>query len=667
MLSRAIANTDDPMQNPYEVTTEDKVPSSQAPAQISLTDCLACSGCVTSAEAVLVSLQSHLEVLNALSSYRPVRPHQLSSKTGDININGGPEIQQEGRLFVASVSPQSRASIAATFGVSEKQAGYMIQQMLAGSRGIRQSRNYGEGFTWVVDTNVARELCLVLGSDEVLHSLGGDTASKRSNADGSAARSPDRPILTSACPGWICYAEKTHPHVLRHLSRLKSPQALLGTLLKTTLSRRLGISPDRIWHLAIMPCFDKKLEASREELTDAYWEGDLEARRGTRDVDCVITTKELLMLAESIGVRFPELPRQPLSAEDQVLFPDEKLHYFLVPRSSHHQRPPTRNGEATAGTSGGYLHHILHTFQSQHPGSHITTMRGRNADIVEQNVVRNDEILLRTARYYGFRNIQNLVRKLKPPGQGRMPRMAGSRAVSARSTGGAAVNDVAKYAYVEVMACPGGCTNGGGQIKAGEVSGIRSGVEDATEEKQIDETKMPLSQKEWQAQVDEAYFSASDDEENIRDTTSFLLSSDDPTSATTTTTEESLSADYPINGQRNEEKEGVVNGISIPYTKEILHHWSTITNIPLDKLVYTSYRVVESDVGKSSPSGGGDSGGNNGEKGMPMAAVVESIAGRIGGGVVTLSLFLWPRLSLCFGLPEAGAGASTCFGRLAFL
>ncbi|KAL8828745.1 MAG: hypothetical protein Q9170_006466 [Blastenia crenularia] len=247
--------------NPYEVTTEDKLPPpDHAPAQISLTDCLACSGCVTSAEAVLVSLQSHSEVLNTLDAY-PSLPLRSDAEGFPVaGLGNGPD---DGKIFVASVSPQVRASIAATYDISERKAGWMIDQLLGGPSGLASGGTRNNGFTWIVDTNALREACLVLGADEVSSSLPSSTSD-----DSASVSAPKRPILTSACPGWICYAEKTHPHVLPHLSRLKSPQALAGTLIKTVLSQRLNIRRDQIWHLAVMPCFDKKLEASREELTD---------------------------------------------------------------------------------------------------------------------------------------------------------------------------------------------------------------------------------------------------------------------------------------------------------------------------------------------------------------------------------------------------------------
>lgn len=562
--------------NAYEVTHEDNLASNNhAPAQISLTDCLACSGCVTSAEAVLVSLQSQTEVLNALDAHPPFELSRLQGKYADSSTQTmdqsmeAPDIQP--RLFVASVSPQVRASIAATYSISEVQAGNLISQLLSGPDGLASGGNHHSAFAWIIDTNAMREACLVLGADEVFSpSLPSDTL--------SPPPSPKKPILTSACPGWICYAEKTQPHILPHLSRLKSPQALTGTLLKTVLSQRLGIPPAQIWHLAIMPCFDKKLEASREELTDIYWSPTPLAKLNApvRDTDCVITARELLMLADTRGISLPSLPLTP--PPTSIPFPDPTLSAFLFPPTT---RPPKsrtspQRGPET-GTSGGYLAHVLATYLSTHPSYTLHTQRGRNADVVDFLVLDpSGDAVFRAARYYGFKNITNLVRKLRPPkGVGsRMPGATGARKTGA---GGAATG----LDYVEVMACPGGCTNGGGQIKGSD-------------------TAMDVTPKAWLAKVDEAYWSASD---------------------------EDAEAEAPHDSQDLEEsghvavdaRDGnVINGIDTSRVRRVLDYWAASTGIELRKLAYTSYRLVESEVGKGDRSGG-------------QERVVE-LAGRMGGG-----------------------------------
>ncbi|KAK0615399.1 Cytosolic Fe-S cluster assembly factor nar1 [Lasiodiplodia hormozganensis] len=594
------AESKDGASNPYEVTTEDKVAAANPqPAQISLTDCLACSGCVTSAEAVLVSLQSHTEVLNTLDAHPELA---LPSPVRGGGVANG-RINGEGKIFVASVSPQSRATLAATFGVSEREAGHMVERLLSGPEGMRSGGAHGSGFAWVIDTNTVREAALVLAADEV-------TSALSSTAEGAASTVPKKPILTSACPGWICYAEKTHPYVLPHLSRMKSPQALAGTLVKSVLYRKFGIPPEKVWHLAVMPCFDKKLEASRSELTSAAWLPS--SSNPVRDVDCVITARELLSLAQSRGVNFASLPRKPLPRSQRQRFPDPELDAFLFP--SPKTGTSQKNADPFAvGTSGGYLYHIMQTFAARHQPAGSTSLhieRGRNADVVEYVLkdATTGQVILKTARFYGFRNIQNLVRRLKPARASRMP---GARTGVARRPGGAKAGAGAgagaetEYAYVEVMACPGGCTNGGGQIKVAEVAEVRGDEEVLVEGGEVQQQQKkpgPQEQKDWLRRVDEAYFSASssegEEEDEEMDAVERLMELD-------------VNGDYhdgdamdvdsapKTNGYTSNGEEDVINGISRRKIYTFLRHWSDVTGVDVADLTQTSYRKVESDVGKA--------------------------------------------------------------------
>lgn len=536
-----------------------------------------------------MSLQSHSEVLNALDSQPSIDLSQLRRQGADSIDEGFVETESkedtDGKIFVASISPQVRASLAATYGVSEVEAGWMIDQMLSGPQGLATGGKHGNGFAWTVDTNAMREACLVLGADEVMDSLQSPDTTITPSEEGALTTTPKRPILTSACPGWICYAEKTHPHILPHLSRLKSPQALTGTLLKTVLSQRLQIRPDQIWHVSIMPCFDKKLEASREELTDIYWRpSSSDPSPPVRDVDCVITAREILMLADTRGISFPNLPRQPLPSSSIKPFPDPTLAAFLFPSNHDRRRARACAQTPSAGTSGGYLHHILQSQLALHPGSTLRTARGRNADVVEYVITsasttpsspEETKDIFKAARYYGFRNIQNLVRKLKPVKKSRLP---GARAWGKTATrggaggGGGGGGGATDYAYFEVMACPGGCTNGGGQIKVDDLGPAQG-----------------KSQKEFLNRVDEAYFSLSSDDE-FRNSPPSL--------------------DQPLQEETGRD--------STDEVRKMLEHWTASTQLPLRKLVYTSFRKVKSDVGKERGGGGAE-------------RVVE-IAGRIGGG-----------------------------------
>ena len=559
------------------MTTEDKVqPENLPPAEISLTDCLACSGCVTSAEAVLVSMQSHAEVLNTLDAHPAIPLAFEQDHTVKIASNAIPD---EGRIFVASVSPQVRASLAATYGISEKEAGYMIDQFLRGSNGLAAGGKHGSGFTWVVDTNVMREAVLVLSADEVEESL-----NPNPTTNGACDPPPKRPILSSACPGWVCYAEKTHPFVLPHLSRMKSPQALTGTFFKTILGKSIGVNPSRIWHLAVMPCFDKKLEASREELTDVSWRPDGSTSDPVRDVDCVITTRELLSLASSRGLSLPNLPLKALPQSLTPPFPDKTLHDLLFSKRS------AADQSLASSTSGGYLYHVLKTFESRNPGSEIVTQRGRNADVVEYILMSPErQPIMKAARYYGFRNIQNLVRKLKPARASRLPGAkapaAGGNRRQPMSRNAASAGSGLDYAYVEVMACPGGCTNGGGQIRIEDAREANSSLQPATSGDAPEASKpSPHEQRAWLAQVDEAYYSGDSDSESVAE------SQTSPSTA---------------------ENEARIH--------DAMQYWSQTMGVPLSKLIHTTFRAVESDVGKN--QGGTDD----------TTRVVE-LAGKIGGG-----------------------------------
>lgn len=525
---------------------------------------------------MLISLQSHAEVLSILDSH-PAVPLGVDEQ-GNVSIER--PLRDDERLFVVSVSSQVRASLAATYGLSSRQAGHMIDQFLRGSQGLRSGGKHGNGFTYVIDTDVVRELVLALTAEEVRETL--DSTSTTTVGD-SKSTPPKKPILSSACPGWICYVEKTHPHVLPHLSRLKSPQALSGTLLKTVLSSKLGIRPSQIWHLAIMPCFDKKLEASREELTDQAWQPEGSQDTAVRDVDCVITSRELLMLASSRSVSLPSLPLKPVTAEYAPRFPDPTIESFLFSRdrSSKHT--------SAFGTSGGYLYYVMSSYQAQHPGSKLHVQRGRNADVVDYTLVsQSGATILKAGRYYGFRNIQNLVRKLKPAQTSRLPGAVANRRAAASASGVSAGLD---YAYVEVMACPGGCTNGGGQIRLDDARQANVSLAQQQEQQQPSAVEgqppqkaTPHEQRAWLARVDEAYFSAGSDSDSDSETAGSAKSFTD--------------------------MEACVRGL--------LRHWSELTGIDMDKLVYTTYRKVESDVGKNKSAGD--------------TARVAELAGKIGGG-----------------------------------
>ncbi|XP_023665002.1 cytosolic Fe-S cluster assembly factor narfl isoform X2 [Paramormyrops kingsleyae] len=341
-------------------------------AKITLNDCLACSGCITSAESVLITQQSHDEL------YRVLRQNESSNE----------------RVVVVSVSPQSRASLAARFGLSSCDTGKRLTAFFK-KLGVHH----------VFDTGFSRAFSLLESQREFVERF------HRKEQDPKAL-----PMLASACPGWICYAEKTHgDFILPYISTTRSPQQVMGSLVKTFFAEKQGLSPQQVYHVTVMPCYDKKLEASRP---DFYIK-----KSEIREVDCVITSGEVLKMLEQEGVSLNDVDPAPLDTLFSCVRGDELM--------SH-----------AGGGSGGYLHHVYTYAARQLFGvdvKEITYKILKNKDFQEVTLEKDGAVLLRFATTYGFRNIQNLVQKLK---RGKSP-----------------------YHFVEVMACPSGCLNGGGQIR----------------------------------------------------------------------------------------------------------------------------------------------------------------------------------------------------------
>lgn len=385
-------------------------PVSSDPVTISLNDCLACSGCITSAESVLVSQQTYLQLYSVL-------------ETNSEAVKAG---VSKPKLVIVSVSPQSRTALAARFGLSAQVATERITAFLKWL-----------GVDFIFDTNFGRDISLHECSLEFLEYY----QKTRKTTDTKL------PLICGACPGWICYAEKTQPQLVDQLSRVKSPQQIMGTVSKYFFASRMlsqNISPDHIFHVTVMPCYDKKLEASRPDFFDETYQ--------TRDVDCVISTSELMkMIEEKVGIEgFLNIPNSGGVISPQLSLIDECSGHLL----SH-----------GGSGSGGYLEHVMR-FASKRlfnvdmhfdiygnlvldsVNFELIIETQRNSDYQDFILIdkASSQVLLRFAKVYGFRNVQNLVRKVK------------SRKV--------------QYDYVEVMACPGACLNGGGQLRPDPSSGV---------------------------------------------------------------------------------------------------------------------------------------------------------------------------------------------------
>ncbi|PVG02404.1 iron hydrogenase [Serendipita vermifera] len=430
-----------------EMETTDTKPKSRKleKAEISLNDCLACSGCITSAETVLIQMQSHEEVMSVLQS-------------------NPPPSSPDHRVPVLSISPQSIASLASSARVAStsKDALGVVTAAHVWER-LRTFAVEELGFKLVFDTTFARHVAL----REHVREFEERKELARYGRKNGAAAEPVLPMLASACPGWICYAEKTHAEMLPLISNTKSPQQVMGTMIKNWVATKLGKRPDQMYHVTVMPCYDKKLEASRQDFYNEQYR--------TRDVDCVITTGELELLLQERNWDL-SAPATPSATPTE---------FFGIPNFVPHQ----------GSSSGSWLQAIMDHVQEREKKENgrdcsVKSKIIRSADYEEVTIeaITADgqaEVVFRGAKCYGFRNLQNIVRKVAKetgikgsgagPGRGRGRVTGAAMALRARrgkdtsqidpTNVPAVVGEDRPYDYVEVMACPAGCVNGGGQAR----------------------------------------------------------------------------------------------------------------------------------------------------------------------------------------------------------
>jgi iron only hydrogenase large subunit-like protein len=342
--------------------------------EISLSDCLACSGCITSAESVLVTQQSQEEILRVFEENKALKNEGGSGAA---------------KLIVVSLSVQPILSIAAHYGLAVNDCAAKL---------VTYFKNLGADM--VVDMTLADDFALLESQREFI---------RRFRATESDGVKNVIPMLASSCPGWVCYAEKTHgSYILPYISTTKSPQQIMGSLIKHWVGHNLG--GRAIYHVTLMPCYDKKLEAAREDFFNSETQ--------SRDVDCVLTAIELQQMLEKEGCSLENLEKSAFSQP------------WLLKQDADVAAALTRH---VGSGSGGYSDHIFRYAAKELFGvdvDEVTYHNLRNPDFREAILEREGKVLLRFAIANGFRNIQNLVQKLK--------------------------RGKSQYHYVEVMACPSG-------------------------------------------------------------------------------------------------------------------------------------------------------------------------------------------------------------------
>lgn len=460
-------------------------------AKVTVSDCLTCSGCVTSAETVLLST----------ASVEKLQTHVQAQQT-KVSGNGQAQTRTKATPSVALVSRQTMASIAVRYNVTMHCAAGRIVTFLRTCLHFDAVYD-GFSFTQFSVVHTTRQFLKryydIKFDDNKSNSRYEKAAHKNENGHEvdhnrstkiQNGKNSWRPFLTSACPGWLTYAEKTQPdNILACLSSIPSTQTAFAKLVHSlhaeqpSTSHRLhqhdetngknDLSSHKTWTLSIAPCHDRKIEAVRPEF-QGY------------GPDCVITSSELdtLMNDPQYSFSFDEAAETPL---DSVTFDDD---LFMFPRQGQGQQKQGENIRvATAtveSTSDGYAAHAARTmtqvllgasekeaydmvkFEKVSKSGDVTvaTIRVPQAQPyeLEHDARRNlsktynrpnakisyeDELddepeqsvkskTMKFATAYGFRSMQSILRKIK---QGSC-----------------------EYDFVELMACPGGCTNGGGQL-----------------------------------------------------------------------------------------------------------------------------------------------------------------------------------------------------------
>jgi ferredoxin hydrogenase len=304
-------------------------------------------------------------------------------------------IADPGKVVIFSTSPSVRVGIGEEFGFAP--GTFMQGKMVAALRAL--------GADYVLDTNFSADLTIMEEAAEMVERI--------------TQKNGPLPQFTSCCPAWIKFVETFYPELLTHISSAKSPIGMQGPSIKTWFARQMNIDPRSIVNVALTPCTAKKFEIRREEMCDAGKELNID---GLRDMDQVITTRELAKWLREEGIDFKDLPSDNY---DSLM------------------------GEASGagvifGNSGGVMEAAART------AWFMVTGENPPADFYRLEPVRGMEGIksaslniagtpLRLVVVHGIGNARTLIEHVK--------------------------HNTEHYDFIEVMACPGGCIGGGGQPK----------------------------------------------------------------------------------------------------------------------------------------------------------------------------------------------------------
>ncbi len=302
------------------------------------------------------------------------------------------------QTVVAQIAPAVRVALGEEFGMAP--GTLSIGKIYAVLRRL--------GVNKVLDTNFSADLTIMEEGTEFLERLhnGGPL-----------------PLITSCSPGWIKFGETYFPELMENVSSCKSPQQMLGALIKGYYADTRGLNPEKVTSLSIMPCTAKKYEASRPEMNSS----------GYRDVDYVLTTRELARMIREAGIDFAEIPEES---------PDPMMSSYT--------------GAATIfGATGGVMEAAVRTAYEIETGTPLESLdlqAVRGLDGVKEATLDVNGTPVRVAVAHGLANARGILERVR------------AEAAEGRRS----------YDFIEIMACTGGCVGGGGQPIPNTLSQRRS-------------------------------------------------------------------------------------------------------------------------------------------------------------------------------------------------
>ena len=289
-----------------------------------------------------------------------------------------------GKYVVVQTAPAVRAALGEEFGLKIGTA--VTGKMVAALKRL--------GFKKVFDTNFGADLTIMEEATELL---------QRVKNGGTL------PMITSCSPGWVNYAEYYYGDLLDNLSTCKSPHEMQGSILKHFYAKKIGVNPEDMYVVSIMPCTAKKYEKERPELS----------HDGLKDVDCVLTTRELAKLIKRSGINFNRLP-------------DEQFDMDIIGNYT--------GAGVIFGVTGGVMEAALRSAYyfltgKEHEAIKFEAVRGFEG--IKEASLDINGMTINIAVASGMKNAKVLLDQIREGNS--------------------------KYQFIEIMGCPGGCVAGGGQ------------------------------------------------------------------------------------------------------------------------------------------------------------------------------------------------------------